>query len=162
MTSKEALKLLFTPLGIFWKPWTHSPCKKSRYLEITCWRDSLVISCSWAQPSSHPWTGTRYVNEVILDPPNQPHHQLIMSEQPQLISSGAEELPSWALPPFLTYKIKLWWNAFCIKLLVFGVICFAAIDTWNTSWRKGLTISILTSWFKVWYTKVLIMSLLNC
>lgn len=61
---------------------------------------------SGVQPSSHPWTGTRYVNEVVSDPSNVLWYQVIMSEWPQWTSRRREALPSWVLSPFLSYTIK--------------------------------------------------------
>ena len=95
------------------------PCRKFSYLEVT-----LLKSPSQAWPSSHLQIG-RCVSEASCT--SRPAHLPAEYNQwPVSTPHGTEELPSWALPKFLTHE-TVRYHRCCVKPLSFSFF-YTAID----------------------------------
>lgn len=67
--------------------------------------DAPGFSPNPAQSSSNPYHDATYLSKAILDPPDQPTHQLNTTKVAFINTMEA----SWAPPKFLTHKI-VWYN----------------------------------------------------
>lgn len=87
---------------------------------------------SWSQPSSHHCQDT--IHEWNHLEPFRSGHLLAQYHWMPLVNTSWSGIASWALPKFLDpppiVKIN---NCWYFKSLCFKVICYTALDNWNSS-----------------------------